>query len=54
MVLELDEAGHVVRSLHDSSAEVVTGPVSTVLDMGDKLLLGSYLAPHLVVIPLDN
>eukprot|EP00731_Ephydatia_muelleri_P022636 Em0015g219a len=52
MVLELDEQGNVVRSLHDNNAEV-TGPASTVLDMGDKLLLGSYFAPYLVVVPLD-
>lgn len=53
MVLELDGSGQVVRSLHDSNAEV-TGPVSTILDMGDKLLLGSYFAPYLVVVPLDT
>lgn len=53
IVLELDGRGNVVRSLHDDNAEV-TGPASTVLDMGDRLLLGSYSAPHLVVVPLDS
>lgn len=52
MIVEVDNRGHMVRSLHDSGGKV-TGPPSTVLDMKDKLLLGSYFAPHLVVVPLD-
>ena len=52
MVIELDPSGKVVRSLHDPSG-LITTSVSSVLDLGDKLLLGSYFAPYIVTVSAE-
>lgn len=53
MVVELNPAGEVVRSFHDQGGDVTTS-VSHVLDMGDKLLIGSYHAPFLLLLNLSD
>ena len=49
MIIELDSSGRIVKSLHDPNG-LVTTSVSSVLDLGDKLLLGSFFAPYIVAI----
>lgn len=51
MIVELDANGRIVRSLHDPHGVVATS-ATTVLDLGDTLLVGSYYAPYIVVITL--
>ena len=53
MVVELDSAGEVVRSLHDRGGQV-TSSVSHVLDQTDRLLMGSYHAPYLVLLNVSD
>ena len=53
LVLELDSSGSIVRSLHDDGGRVL-GSISHVLDLGDRLLLGSYEAPYGAVLQLDS
>ena len=48
MIVELDASGQIVRSLHDPNGVVVTSS-TTVLDLGDTLLIGSYYAPYITV-----
>lgn len=48
MILELDANGQIVKSLHDPNGVVGTSS-SSVLDLGDTLLVGSYYAPHIAV-----
>lgn len=52
MIIELDSSGRIVRSLHDPKG-LVTTSVSSVLDLGDKLLLGSYFAPYIVTTTME-
>ncbi|XP_071490565.1 adipocyte plasma membrane-associated protein-like isoform X1 [Diadema antillarum] len=47
LIVEVDQMGRIVRSLHDPSGKVVEA-VSEVLDTGDTLYLGSYFSPFLV------
>ena len=51
MIIELDASGRIVRSLHDPKGVVATS-TSSVLDLGDTLIVGSYGAPHIVVCPI--
>lgn len=53
LVLELNSGGDIVRSLHDQGGWVL-GSISHVLDLGDRLLLGSYEAPHAAVLTLNR
>ena len=53
LVLEVDQDGHILRSLHDKGGDVAYS-VSHVLDLGDKLLLGSYEVPQAVLVPLED
>lgn len=53
MIIELDQDGNIVRSLHDPTGEVVSS-VSEVLDTGDALYLGSFHAPYMVKVDMDN
>eukprot|EP00731_Ephydatia_muelleri_P022648 Em0015g231a len=48
MIVELDASGQIVRSLHDPNGVVVTSS-TTVLDLGDTFLIGSYYAPYITV-----
>ena len=41
LLLELDENGQIIRSLHDPTGSVVPD-VSEIHDEGDELWLGSY------------
>ena len=52
LVIEVDTAGRILRSLHDPGGRVLES-VSHVLDLGDRLLLGSYEAPHAAVLTLE-
>ena len=54
LIFEVDSQGQITRSLHDQGGHVLHGAISHVLDLGDRLLLGSYEAPHAAVVPLDN
>ena len=49
----MDESGHIVRSLHDQGGEVTTS-VSHVLDLGDSLVIGSYHAPFVLKVDLED
>ena len=40
MIIELDQKGKIVQSLHDPTGEMVSS-ISSVLDTGDALYLGS-------------
>lgn len=51
MIAELDASGQVVRSLQDPNGVVATS-ASSVLDLGDTLLVGSYYAPHIAACPI--
>ncbi|XP_064392357.1 adipocyte plasma membrane-associated protein-like isoform X2 [Halichondria panicea] len=51
MILELSANGTIVQSLHDYGGDV-TRATSHVLDLGDKLLIGSYSAPFLLNLQL--
>ncbi len=51
MILEIDTNGTLVQSLHDYDGEI-TRSTSHVLDLGDKLLIGSYSAPFLLKLVL--
>ena len=53
LVIEVDLDGRIVRSLHDKGGRVLRS-VSHVLDLGDRLLLGSYEAPHAAVLSLPR
>eukprot|EP00731_Ephydatia_muelleri_P022633 Em0015g216a len=52
MIVELDASGQIVRSLHDPNGVVVTSS-TTVLDLGDTFLIGSYYAPYITKMSLD-
>ncbi|XP_071511647.1 adipocyte plasma membrane-associated protein-like [Diadema antillarum] len=47
LIIELNQEGEIVQSLHDPTGNVVQS-VSEVLDTGSALYLGSYHAPHLL------
>ena len=49
LAVELDHNGQIVRSLHDKGGSVITS-ISHVLDLGDRLILGSYYAPYIVML----
>lgn len=49
LIIEIDSIGH---SFHDKGG-MVLGSVSHVLDLGDRLLLGSYEAPHAAILSLN-
>lgn len=51
LIIEVDTRGQITRSLHDEGGEVIES-ISHVLDIGDRLLLGSYEAPHGAVVSL--
>uniref|UniRef100_A0A8C4QE83 Adipocyte plasma membrane-associated protein n=1 Tax=Eptatretus burgeri TaxID=7764 RepID=A0A8C4QE83_EPTBU len=53
LVLELGPDGHIRRSLHDASGTSVSS-ISEVCEHGDWLYLGSYFAPFLARLRLDN
>ena len=53
LIIEVNPQGQIVRSLHDEGGEVIES-VSQVLDLGDRLLLGSYEAPYGAVVSLNN
>ena len=46
LVVELNDLGHITRSLHDPSGKVIPS-VSEVEDTGTVLYLGSYNLPFL-------
>eukprot|EP00057_Strongylocentrotus_purpuratus_P014632 XP_011669106.1 PREDICTED: adipocyte plasma membrane-associated protein [Strongylocentrotus purpuratus] len=51
LIIELNQKGEIVQSLHDPSGKVVPS-VSEVLDTGDALYLGSYHSPFIVKVDL--
>ncbi len=51
LVLELDNGGHIVRSLHDQEG-LTTHATSHILDLQDQLLIGSYFEPFLIEVEL--
>ena len=53
LVLELDGEGHVKRSFHDVGGEVTT-TTSHILELDDVLVIGSYHAPYLVKLKLED
>uniref|UniRef100_UPI00358EA9B3 adipocyte plasma membrane-associated protein n=1 Tax=Myxine glutinosa TaxID=7769 RepID=UPI00358EA9B3 len=53
LILELGPEGHIRRSLHDISGTAVSS-VSEVYEHGDWLYLGSYFAPFLARLRLDD
>jgi hypothetical protein len=50
-VIELDEAGQVIRSLHDASGGYVE-QVASVHEHGDKLYLGHLSRDRITRVPL--
>ncbi|XP_072032589.1 adipocyte plasma membrane-associated protein-like [Amphiura filiformis] len=53
LVVELDENGKIIRSLHDPTGQTITG-VSEVLDLGSHLYFGSYDAPFIGKLSYQN
>lgn len=53
LIIEVDEDGRILRSFHDDGGKVL-GSISHVLDLGDRLLLGSYEAPYAAVLAIDT
>ena len=51
LVIELDQSGRILRSLHDPTGDVAPS-VSEVLDYNGTLYLGSYQAPGLMKLTL--
>ena len=51
LVLELDINGVIQRSLHDQSGEIMYA-TSHVLDLKDRLLVGSYFEPFILEVTL--
>ncbi len=48
LALELDEEGHIIRSLHDQGGSV-TFATSQVLELENgEMFVGSYFAPYLI------
>lgn len=53
MIIEYDEKGEKIRALYDLGADVISS-VSEVLDLGSMLYLGSFEAPYLARIDIDD
>lgn len=51
LIVEIDADGAIVQSFHDEGGDV-TYATSHVLDLGEKLLIGSYFAPFLLELKL--
>lgn len=51
LVLELDASGQIKQSLHDQSGDV-TYATSHILELEDRLLIGSYFEPFILEVPL--
>ena len=51
LVLELDASGFIRRSLHDQDG-LTTYATSHILDLQDRLLIGSYFEPFLLEVKL--
>ena len=51
LILEVNPSGEIVQSLHDYGGDT-TSATSHILDLGDRLLIGSYFAPFLLELKL--
>ena len=53
MILELDQQGKILQSLHDPTGEMVSSATS-VLDTGDALYIGSAEKDYIVKIHMEG
>ena len=53
LIIEVDSEGNILRSFHDKGGHRLQS-ISHVLDLGDRLLLGSYEAPYAAVLSLNT
>ena len=53
LILEMDTEGNILRSYHDSQGAVLT-EASEVMDLGNKLYIGSYHSPHIIELELPE
>ena len=47
LVVELDNDGKIIRSLHDSNGETISGVSEVEEDFDGTLYLGSYRSPYI-------